>query len=125
MTQLKRLVPASDQLAGKFAKSDKSLKTVHAEMALLKEQVARADTNKANSDKLLAQVREESEECMVRLNVAFIGGNRAEKLTLSLVAESVNAFDVVLQQFRYEALIRIQKGLGRAYLTVRMSCVVA
>lgn len=49
-------------------------------MSSLKEQVERTDKEKADSDKLVAQVREESEQRMARLNVALIGHNRAVKL---------------------------------------------
>lgn len=53
------------------------------EIASLKEKLERANTEKAVSDMLLAQVCEKLEQSVVRLNVAIVGRNRAEKSTHS------------------------------------------
>lgn len=39
------------------------------------------------SKKLVAEVREKLDQCMIRLNVALVGQIRAEKMTRSLVTE--------------------------------------
>lgn len=91
----------------------------------MKEQVARADTERADSNKLLAVVRKGSEQHMVRLDGTLVGPNWAEKLTRSRVTEFVNVVDAVAQQLAYDALIRLRQGLEKAYLTVRMPCPVS
>lgn len=69
---------------------------------------------KADSDKLLAQLCEESEQLMVRLNVAIVGCNLPEKLPRLLVTESVNTVDAVVQQFGYDA-VSSNKCLKRCF----------
>lgn len=91
------MVAASDALAAKLLESDESLETVRAEVALLKEQVARVDKKKADYDKFVAEVGKDSKQLFVRLSVVLVGRNRAEKLKLSLVTESANAVDAVVQ----------------------------
>lgn len=86
----------------------------------MKEQVARADTEKMHSKNLFAEFCEESEQLMVRLNVARDSRNRVEKLTRSLVAESVNAVNSVLQQMAYDTVIQFQERFERTYSTVRV-----
>lgn len=81
----------------------------------MKEQVARADPEKADSDKLLAGIREKSKQRTIRLNVEMVSQNRAERLTRSLVAESVNAVDAVVRQLVDGAISRVPQGLERAY----------
>lgn len=51
---------------------------------------------------------------MVRSKVAVVGRHRAEKLTRSLLMESVNVDNAFLQQLGFEALIRLRQGLKRA-----------
>lgn len=72
-------------MAEKLAESEKSLEAPRAEMLSMKEQVARANTEMVDSNKCVAEVCEEPEHRMVRLNVALVGRNRAEKLARSLV----------------------------------------
>lgn len=89
---------ASDAFAAKLWESKISLGAARAEVASLKEQVARAGTEKADFEKLVDQACERSEQRLVRLNIALVGRTLAEKLTHSLVTDSVNAVDAVLQQ---------------------------
>lgn len=95
LIQLKCSVLASDLLAAKLAESEKSLKTDRVEVTWSKEHVAHADTEKTDSDKLFAQVHEESEPRKVHLNVAIVGRNWAEKLTHLLVTEYVDDVNAV------------------------------
>lgn len=69
----------------------------------MKELAARADTKSADSDKLFAHVREELEIHMVRLYVAIVGRSRGETSTSSVVTESVNAANAVVQHLGYDA----------------------
>lgn len=73
-------------------------------MAFLKEQVARADIEKGNSNKLVAKVREKSEQRMIFSTFRITSCNRAVKLTRAFMIESAKAIDAVVQQLRYEAL---------------------
>lgn len=41
---------------------------------------------------------------MVRLNVALVGRNWAEKFTRLLVTESVNEVDLIIQQLGHDAV---------------------
>lgn len=79
-----------------MAASEKSLEAARAAVASLNEQAARADTEKADCDKLVAHVREESGQGMVCLNVSFIGCIQTEKFTRSLVTELVSVVDAVV-----------------------------
>lgn len=116
---------ASDALTAKLTVSEKSFEIVPAEVASLKEKVSRANAEKLDSDKVVAEVRKESEHLLVRLNVALVGHNLAERLTGSRVTESANAFDAVVQQLGYDSVSRLRQGLEIAYLAVRMPCQVA
>lgn len=58
--------------------------------------MTRADTQKADSGKVLTVVRNSSEQPLVVLNVALVRRDKAEKLTCLLVTESINAVDVVV-----------------------------
>lgn len=91
----------------------------------MKEQVACADTKKADYAKLLGGACEESEQQMVRLNVPIVGLNLAEKLTHALVTESVSAINAVFQQFDDDAVSRLRGRLERAYSAVRVPCLAA
>lgn len=75
LTELKDSVASSDALVAKLGKFEKSLKTLRDEVASLKEQVARADIEKTISDKLVTDVFEQSEQRMIRRNVAIAGLN--------------------------------------------------
>lgn len=88
-----------------------SVETARVEVSSLEEQVARADTEMEDSAKLVAKVREKSEQRMVRLNVAIVGRNSAEKLTRPLLTELDNDVDAVVQQLGYDAVIRLPQGL--------------
>lgn len=125
MTELQGLVSAPGALAAKLVESRKSLLTARAKVGSLKEQEARVDTEKAASSKPVVDVYEESEQCMVCLNVTMIGCNRAEKLIRALVKESVCAVDTVVQQMGYDAVSRLRHVLQRAYLTVSVPLPVA
>lgn len=82
-------------LSAKLAASDKSYKAVQVKLKFWKEQLARADTEKAASDQLPTLVNDESEQGMVRLNAVSVVHIRAEKSTSLLVTKSVAAFDAV------------------------------
>lgn len=60
---------------------------------MLKEYITRTNTETVDADQLVSQVHAKSEQSMVRLNVALFGRNLVEKLTHSLLTESVNAID--------------------------------
>lgn len=110
LKKLEGSVSASDELSARLVESERMLMEVRAEVASLKEQVANADIEKVRSDKVLAEVRGESEKRLVRRNVALVGRDRAEKLTRSLVTASVNAIDAVIQQSSHEAVNRLRQG---------------
>lgn len=55
---------------------------------------------------------------MLQLNFSIVCCNPTEKLTLSLVTESVSAINAVFQQLRHDAVDRLEQGLERAYSTV-------
>lgn len=59
-----------------------------------------------DSDRHLAEICKESEQRIVRCNVALVGRNRADKLTCLLVAETVNVADAVFPQLGYGAVGR-------------------
>lgn len=94
-------------------------------MASLKEQVVRADKEKADSKEIVAEARKESEQRMVRLNVPLVGRNRAENLTRLLTTKSVNSFDADVSQLGHDAVNRLQHGLIGAYSTVGVPSAVA
>lgn len=100
----------------------KTLEPARAEVALLKDQVARADTENADSDMLLAVVREEVKQCVVRLTVAILDCNRAGQLTRALVTESARAVDALVQQLSCDAVSWLRQGLETAYSTVHVRC---
>lgn len=79
-------------------------------------------TDIVDSYKHLDEVRKESEQFMVRYNVALVGCNRADKLTRLLVAELVNVANTVFQQLSYDAVSWLRQGLKRAHSTVRVLC---
>lgn len=80
VTELKGSVLVSDTLVASLAESDQSSVPICVEVSLLKVHVARIDTEKRNSNKLLSQVCDEAEKPMICLNVAIASRNRAEKL---------------------------------------------
>lgn len=82
--------------------------TIHAEVASLEKQVPRADTEKAYSEKLLAQVSDELERRMLYLNVVVVGCNRAEVLTHSFATKSVTLVDAIVQQLGYDMVSRLR-----------------
>lgn len=77
LMKLKGLVSASDKLTEELAESDKSLESARTEEPSLKEEVKRANEEKAKSKRVIDKGREESEQRTVRLNVALVGRNRA------------------------------------------------
>lgn len=89
-------VSASNKLTGKLAEYDRGLKAARAEMFSLKEEVVRADTEKADEEQKVAEVCKETEQHMVRLNAALAGRNRAEKWKRLLLMESVIAVDGIV-----------------------------
>lgn len=115
LTQLRSLVAVCDGLAAKFTEEKTSLEVIRAEVELLKGRVERADTEKADYDKLVAEVGEQSERHIVHLNVALVGDNLAEKLRRFLVTEAVNAVDSVVQQLGYDAVSRLLLGRTQLY----------
>lgn len=80
------------------------------------------DTEEADSDNPMAEVLEQSEQRMVRFNVALVGHNRAEKLALLQVTESASEVGAVVEQYGHDAVSRLRQGLEKAYSTVRMPC---
>lgn len=70
----------------------------------------------------MADVRKESEQLPVGLNAALGGRNRVERLKRSLVTESLNNVDAVVQQFGYDAVSLLGQGLERAYSAVSVPC---
>lgn len=112
-------------LAAKLAEYDKPLDAARAEVASLKETVARIDMEKAEYEKLVAQVREQSKQRMVHLNVALVGRKRTQKLARSLVTKFINAVNAVVQQLGYNAVSWLWRALERPYSTVRVPCTVA
>lgn len=110
----------SDALAAKLAESKKLLETTHAEMSSLREQVAHADIGEMDSDSLKIEISEKSEQRMVLLNVTLAGQNRVEKLTRWLVTKLIYTADAVAQQYGYDAVSRLCRGLKRAYLRLRV-----
>lgn len=111
MVQLKSSVAASDALSAKSTEDKTSLKTVCEELASLKEQVTRLDGEKGVSENVIAEVRKESKQLMVWLNVAPDGRNRAEKLTLLLVSMLSYTVYAVVQQYGYDAVSGLRQGL--------------
>lgn len=116
---------ASDTLTAKLTDSKNSLETVRAELSSLEEQGTRADTEKVDSVKAMAEVQKESEQLLVCLNDALVGHNRAKKLTLPLMTESLNNVDAVVQQLGYHAGDRLRKGLEGAHLAVHVTYAVS
>lgn len=55
---------------------------------------------------------------MVGLNVAIVGHDRTEMLTLALLIDSVIAADAFFQQLVYYAACRLRQALERMYSTV-------
>lgn len=108
-----------------FVVSKTSLETGRADEASFKRQVARVDMEKADSDKAVAAVCEKLEHCMIRLNVAIVGRDRAEKLPRALATKLVNTVKAVLHQLGYDAAGRLRQERGRAYTTLSLLCPVA
>lgn len=105
---LKSSVNAFDELAERLAESDKALGVVCAEVPSLKEQMVRADTEKTDSEKIVADMSKESEKHIVDMNVALVCGDLAERLTSLLVTIAVNTFDAFVQQFQHDAVNRLR-----------------
>lgn len=122
MKEIKGLVSACKALAAKLAESGESLKTVHAAVALFKEQVESAPTEQADSEKLLAVVYKDTEQEMMLLNITIGGRIRVENLTHALATKYANAVDAVAQKLGYNSLSGLLEVLERAFLTVRMLC---
>lgn len=114
LAKLSGSVSVSDELAAKLAELHKWLKNSRARVTFLKKQVMCADTEKLELERVVADVCEKSEQRMVRLNVALAGWSRPEKLTRSVVTESVNAVNAVVQQLRRDAVNSLRQGLQRA-----------
>lgn len=84
---MKSSAAASDSLAAKLTEFEKALEIVCAEAVSLRGQAARVDKEKEDSNKVLVDVREESAQVLVRLNVVLVSGNRTERLMHFLVTE--------------------------------------
>lgn len=98
LTKLKGSVLASNEFAEKLVESDKALEAARTKMTFLKEEVVRAHREKTEVGEKVPEVRKEQVQRRGRLNVANIVLNWAEKLTRSLVTESVSVVDAVVQQ---------------------------
>lgn len=83
------------------------------------------DAEKADAEKVVAEVEKDSEHLLVNLNVTLVGHIRAERLMNSLVTEYVNDVDSVVQQLDYEAVSRLRRRLEIAYWTIRELCLVS
>lgn len=79
LAQLRSLVAGSNALNVKLTESKMSMETVYAEVALLEDQVVRGAAESAKFDKIVTEVREESEQLLGRLNVAIDDRNWQEK----------------------------------------------
>lgn len=113
--KLKSLVTSTDRWATRLTESSNASGTVYGEVLLLTEQVVRVDAWKRVSQKVVSAVCEESEERTVRSKIACVGRNQAEKLTGSLVTESVNAMDLFLQQLKHDTINRLLQELEETY----------
>lgn len=82
--------------------SKELLKTVCAEVASLKKQVACADMENPDSNSHMAEAGQVSEHCLIPLNFALVSCNRAEKLTRVLGNKFVNTVDPVAQQLGHD-----------------------
>lgn len=82
----------------------KALEAAHVELALLKEEVVRADIEKTDGEKNVTKICEEVEQRMVCLNVALPGSDRAENLTRLMMTELLNAAEAFVQQLGHDAV---------------------
>lgn len=87
------------------------------EVASLTEELARTELKT-----VVPEVRHESEKRVVVMVVAFTDRSRAETLTRSLAAESVNDVDAMVQPLRHDDVSCLRQGPELAYLTVPMLC---
>lgn len=125
LARLRSSVAASDALTAKSTESQKTLETVFTEVVSMKVQVTCMDTEKLDSNRSVAEVRKDTDKLMVRLNVALVGDSWVKKLSRSLVTESVNTVNAVIQQLGHETVTGLRKDFEMAYSTVRVSFAVA
>lgn len=71
--------------------------------------------DRADSAKLIAQLCEEPEQHMVRLNIAVVCCSRMENLPRSLEANNVNTVNATVQQLGYGTVKRLRQGLNKVY----------
>lgn len=79
---------------------------------------------KVGLEKLVAEVRVDSERRMVPLSALLTGQNYAERLVRSFLTESVNTVNTVVQEFGHDAGNHLRQRLERAYLRARLPCLV-
>lgn len=84
-------------------------------MSSLKEKVTGADEKKVDSSEVVFEVWKESEQLLVRFNVALFGCNWVGKLARTLMTELASAVVAVVQGLGYDSMSRLQKGLEIAY----------
>lgn len=77
--------------------------------------MTREASEKAESDKVIAEALEKSEQRLIRVSIAHFCLNRAENLSPLLVTESVQAVNEVARQVDHDAVSRLQRRLVRAY----------
>lgn len=99
---MKRSASTTDELFAKLVGSEKVLQTARAEVASLKERAVCPDMGRTDTEETFPEAREEAKHRLVRLNITLLSSVRAEKLTRSLMTESVNAIDTVVQQLGYD-----------------------
>lgn len=73
-----------------------------------------AEKEKTVAQKKSDEVCEDVEKRMVRWKVVLLDRNQAENLMRSLMTETVNADDAVIQRSGHDSVSRFQQGLERA-----------
>lgn len=76
------------------------------------------ETEKADSNKVVAQVRKELEQLLVHLNVAHVNRSPVNKLARLLMKELVKDLDAVVYCFGYDAGSWFRQEIETAYSTV-------
>lgn len=125
LTNLRSSNSVFDEFAARLAESDKALEAARAEVTSLNVAVVRADTEKAVSEEMVAEVLGDVEQHMMRLNIVVADQNRSEMSTRLLVTELISAVDSAPQHVGYDAVNGLQIWLERAYSTICVHRLVA
>lgn len=83
-------------------------------MVFLKERVGRADTENADSEKIIVESCKGLGRRMVRLSVVLAGRNRSGELKRSLVTEPVGLVDSDVQRLGHDVVNLLRQVLKRA-----------